>query len=233
MSVCNAVAYLVYEKLQERMQCGMEDSAVNSVFHQSQKPQIELVAYMQRFVRYTTVNDEVFLVSLIYLKRFLTKNSRFVLNEHSVHRLFLTCVLAALKFWVDGDCRYGFNYFSRVAGVDPPVLLALETKFLNKMSFDLHIAPDEYSACKTRVDQAILFLPADCSTDLTTPPTGTKPTYNVARNALAVSLRKRQVRHYKTFSAAVSIFETCLFFCTYHLLTLRARQMTFLCVYLR
>jgi Cyclin len=80
-------------------------------------------------------------LSLIYIDRLIQRNS-FVLTELNVHRVVITSILLAAKFF--DDVYYNNAYYAKVGGVLVSEMNGLEVDFLFRVNFSLHFTPDEF-----------------------------------------------------------------------------------------
>lgn len=69
-------------------------------------PAISVHRYLARIRQYTKFHDECYIVALVYLDRlFRAHKAPFLPTQHNVHRLVITSVLVASKFY-DGACAW-------------------------------------------------------------------------------------------------------------------------------
>ncbi|OMJ72636.1 hypothetical protein SteCoe_28861 [Stentor coeruleus] len=87
-------------------------------------------------------SEETYILALIYLDRVTAKKTDLVLNIYCIHRLFLSALVVAAKFFED---RYYKNsYYSKVGGIANPELNTLEMEFLVYIDFRLYVSNEEY-----------------------------------------------------------------------------------------
>lgn len=101
-----------------------------TIFRCASPPTITLADYVARLVRLTHPTIEAQLISVIYLMRLLrTAQDRRMymkLNTRTVHRLFCTCLLLALKFWDERNLRAReFAVFAKITNVKELVMQEL------------------------------------------------------------------------------------------------------------
>jgi hypothetical protein len=92
--------------------------------------------YCRRILKYASCSNSCFILSLIYIDRLIQRNS-FVLSELNVHRVVITSILLAAKFF--DDAYYNNAYYAKVGGVN-----GLEVDFLFRINFSLHFTPQEF-----------------------------------------------------------------------------------------
>jgi hypothetical protein len=72
----------------------------------------------------------------------LIQRSNFLLTELNVHRVVITSVLLAAKFF--DDAYYNNAYYAKVGGVMVSEINGLEVDFLFRINFSLHVAPEVF-----------------------------------------------------------------------------------------
>jgi len=80
-------------------------------------------------------------LALIYVDR-LIQRSNFLLTDLNVHRVVITSVLLAAKFF--DDAYYNNAYYAKVGGVLVSEMNGLEVDFLFRINFSLHVTPDVF-----------------------------------------------------------------------------------------
>lgn len=111
-------------------------------FHALKAPGISILQYLERIYKYASCSTECFILALIYIDRLIQKHN-FVLTELNVHRVVITSVLLAAKFF--DDAYYNNAYYAKVGGVLVSEMNGLEVEFLFRINFSLHVKPDEFA----------------------------------------------------------------------------------------
>lgn len=91
--------------------------------------------------KYASCSKECFILALIYIDRLIQRNN-FLLTELNVHRVVITAVLLAAKFF--DDAYYNNAYYAKVGGVLVEEMNNLECQFLFKIDFSLRVLPDDF-----------------------------------------------------------------------------------------
>jgi hypothetical protein len=116
--------------------------STTTFFHTSKPPSISIRLYLKRLEQYMKCSEETYILALIYLDRVTAKKTDLVLNIYCIHRLFLSALVVAAKFFED---RYYKNsYYSKVGGISNPELNSLEMEFLVYIDFRLYVSNEEY-----------------------------------------------------------------------------------------
>jgi len=118
-------------------------------FHAVRAPQLSIRDYMQRIATYFQCSDECFVLGLVYIDRIVKRHPEFVISNLSIHRLLVTSVMLAAKFF--DDVYYSNAYYGKVGGVKTSELNALEAQFLKLIDWRLHVRPLEYDSYRLRV----------------------------------------------------------------------------------
>uniref|UniRef100_A0A6T6F4E0 Cyclin n=1 Tax=Craspedostauros australis TaxID=1486917 RepID=A0A6T6F4E0_9STRA len=116
-----------------------------SKFHALKAPGIGIQQYLERIHRYASCSNECFILALIYIDRLIQRNN-FLLTELNVHRVVITAILLAAKFF--DDAYYNNAYYSKVGGVLVSEMNGLEVDFLFRINFSLHVTPDVFKKYK-------------------------------------------------------------------------------------
>jgi len=111
-------------------------------FHALKAPSISILQYLERIHKYACCSSECFVLALIYIDRMIQGNN-FLLTELNVHRVVITGILLAAKFF--DDAYYNNAYYAKVGGVLVKEMNSLEVEFLFRINFSLHVSPDVYS----------------------------------------------------------------------------------------
>ena len=94
-----------------------------------------------RIHKYASCSNECFILALIYIDRLIQRNN-FLLTELNVHRVVITAILLAAKFF--DDAYYNNAYYAKVGGVLVSELNSLEVEFLFRINFSLRVSPDVF-----------------------------------------------------------------------------------------
>ncbi len=112
---------------------------VLTTFHSVAVPSISIRAYLHRIRRYSSCSDTCFILGLIYMD-FAHWRAGLVVDALNVHRLFITCVLLAMKYL---DDRVNTNAtFAEIGGVSMAEMNSLEIDLLKLLSFNLDVPPE-------------------------------------------------------------------------------------------
>jgi len=110
-------------------------------FHAMKPPAIGIQQYLERIHKYASCSNECFILALIYIDRLIQRNN-FLLTELNVHRVVITGILLAAKFF--DDAYYNNAYYAKVGGVLVTEVNGLEVDFLFRINFSLHVTPQVF-----------------------------------------------------------------------------------------
>lgn len=113
-----------------------------TIFHALKAPEIKVRDYLNRLGQFSHCSPECFVLALIYLDRILHRNPGFVISSLNIHRLLVTSVMLAAKFF--DDAFYNNAYYARVGGVSNYEMNVLELEFLYLTNFSLNVTPAEF-----------------------------------------------------------------------------------------
>lgn len=108
-------------------------------FHALKAPGIGIQQYLERIHKYASCSSQCFILALIYIDRLIQRNN-FLLTELNVHRVIVTAILLAAKFF--DDAYYNNAYYAKVGGVLVSEMNGLEVDFLFRINFSLHVTPE-------------------------------------------------------------------------------------------
>lgn len=111
-------------------------------FHSVRLPAIPIGDYMDRFHRHSRCSPECLVIAAIYVKHFLAADPQMRLDTYSVHRLFLTAAVLAIK-WRD-DMFFSNKYYAHIGGIHVAELNSLEQMMWNGLQGALWVEPEEY-----------------------------------------------------------------------------------------
>ncbi|KAJ0401256.1 hypothetical protein P43SY_010980 [Pythium insidiosum] len=111
-------------------------------FEAFRAPGISIRDYLLRIHKYASCSPECFVLALVYMDR-LHQLQNFVLTELNVHRVVITSVVLAAKFF--DDHYFNNAYYAKVGGVPCPEMNELEVEYLLLINFSLHVCTDTYA----------------------------------------------------------------------------------------
>jgi len=133
-------------------------------FHAFKPPSITVQNYLNRVVKYVACSTECFIMALIYIDRIIQRNTCFIITSLNVHRLLITSVMLAMKFFEDS--YYTNAYYAKVGGVSCSEMNALELDFLFLIDFSLNVTPDLFSRYRAElVKHAFNYCACPCGAD--------------------------------------------------------------------
>lgn len=120
-----------------------------SKFHALRPPTISIKDYLIRIAKYAVCSSECFVLALVYIDRIIQSNPNFVVNSLNIHRLLITSVMLAAKFF---DDQYFNNaYYAKVGGVPCGEMNSLEVEFLFMTNFTLFVPSEQYRQYHTEL----------------------------------------------------------------------------------
>jgi hypothetical protein len=119
----------------------LEDSPA-TYFHTNKPPNISIRNYLKRLHEYMKCSEESFIMAVIYMDRLVCRESNIVINEKCIHRLFLSSLVVAAKFF--DDKFYKNLHYSKVGGISNNEMNVLEIQFLLLIDFELFVSTEEF-----------------------------------------------------------------------------------------
>lgn len=132
-----------------------------SKFHALRPPAISIKDYLTRISKYAACSSECFVLALVYIDRIIQSNPAFTVNSLNIHRLLITSVMLAAKFF---DDQYFNNaYYAKVGGVPCNEMNNLEVEFLFMTNFTLFVTTETYQQYYTELCNHALNSSCNCS----------------------------------------------------------------------
>jgi len=122
-------------------------------FHAVRAPELSIHDYLVRIATFFQCSPECFVLCLVYIDRLVKLHPEFSICNLSIHRLLVTSVMLAAKFF--DDVYYPNSYYAKVGGVKTQELNSLEAQFLVMLDWRLHVMPQEYEQYRGQVTVAV------------------------------------------------------------------------------
>jgi len=116
-----------------------------SNFSANESPQISILDYLYRIKKYSNLENNTLICSLIYIDKLCTLNET-VLTDLNIHRILFTAILLSIKY--NEDLIYRMEFYAKIAGVSLKELQKLESEFLEKINFELFISEEDFEKYK-------------------------------------------------------------------------------------
>lgn len=118
-------------------------------FDSASIPPVTMSAYLSRLARFCQCGGEAFVVALFYVDLVTQGSGLTPLSRRNAHRLYLTCLLVATKFW---DDALPLNaHYAKCGGVSLKELNRLEKFLLKTIGFRLKISTTMFAAYETAI----------------------------------------------------------------------------------
>ncbi|KAH9961489.1 cyclin-domain-containing protein [Russula dissimulans] len=106
-----------------------------SRFHSASVPQISILDYLRRIVRFTNLEKTCLLLILHYIDQICAREPTFTISSLTVHRFIISAVSLSSKSHCDAFCTNA--HYARVGGLAPAELSRLERTFLAAIDWRL------------------------------------------------------------------------------------------------
>jgi len=111
-------------------------------FHAKSIPTIDIMAYLNRILKYAPCENDCFLSVLVYFNRMATLQNKppsfvssckkrrkpIIINSYNIHRLLIIGIMIAAKFY--SDIFFTNSHYAKVGGLPVLELNQLEIEFL-------------------------------------------------------------------------------------------------------
>ena len=127
----------------------------NMCFSAYSIPNITLYEYLIRIQKYTFIEKNSLVLSVIYIDR-LCRIGKVTLTYYNIHRILFAAILIAIKY--NEDEFYDNKYYAEIAGIKPSELQIIEYNFFCMCSFNLYVTDEifmNYSKYLNNIDNKI------------------------------------------------------------------------------
>jgi hypothetical protein len=131
-----------------------------SKFHALRPPAISIKDYLQRVAKYAACSGECFVLALVYIDRIIQSNPTFVVNSLNIHRLLITSIMLAAKFF---DDQYFNNAVSKRSTMGQHMVQHAGVSFTFHFATDAHLLTLGSIVCCFPMSVAVLFQGRRCS----------------------------------------------------------------------
>lgn len=117
---------------------------IESVFQLKLKPTISIRAYLDSIIhfilgifKFINASPLVFVFALILIDRLQESNAEFYMTCRNAHRLILTAIVVATKYY--DDFYFKNSFYARLGGISTQLLNEMEEEFFVMINFDCYI----------------------------------------------------------------------------------------------
>ncbi|EIN11723.1 cyclin-domain-containing protein [Punctularia strigosozonata HHB-11173 SS5] len=104
-------------------------------FHSRSPPNISILDYLRRIVKFTNVERACLLLVLRYIDQIAARNPLFTLSSLTCHRFVITSIAISSKCFCDAFCTN--SHYAKVGGISVAELNLLEREFLQATRWHL------------------------------------------------------------------------------------------------
>lgn len=126
------------------------NSKANNDFSSSNISSISIKDYLYRIIKYTEVEDNSLISSLIYIDQ-ICLSSGIILSPYNIHRILFISILISIKY--NEDKVYKNSSYARVAGISVKELNKLEREFLILIKYELFITKEKFEKYKNYLNE--------------------------------------------------------------------------------
>eukprot|EP01055_Gregarina_sp_Pseudo9_P004312 Gregarina_sp_Pseudo_9__4311@NODE_446_length_2815_cov_13_154539_g422_i0_p1_GENE_NODE_446_length_2815_cov_13_154539_g422_i0NODE_446_length_2815_cov_13_154539_g422_i0_p1_ORF_typecomplete_len590_score128_34Cyclin/PF08613_11/7_7e03Cyclin/PF08613_11/4_3e34Cyclin_N/PF00134_23/2_9e07_NODE_446_length_2815_cov_13_154539_g422_i01581927 len=113
-------------------------------------PEVAISDYLERLRCFFLCSPECFVLAMIYIDRLVRLyDGKVVLCSLNIHRILVTAVMIAAKFF--DDVYYSNSFYAKIGGLSLEEMNVLESHFLHLIKYDLYVSPREYERYRHNV----------------------------------------------------------------------------------
>ncbi|PKU76920.1 cyclin-U1-1 [Dendrobium catenatum] len=125
-----------------------------AAFRGLRRPAISIEKYMERIHSYALCSPACFVVAFVYVDRAVHRRPDLLVGSLNVHRLMLTSVMVASKFF---DVMAQSNaFYAKVGGVSNAELNNLEIELLCLLDFKVNVSSHEFESYLSHLEKEML-----------------------------------------------------------------------------
>jgi hypothetical protein len=140
-NIANMLVWSTHEENHSWYRQQMQKDDRYCPFYSQSIPGITPAMYLQRLRLHFGSTAGCFIAACIYIDRLGMK----CVNEHTIHRMFLTALVLGTKF-CECDLYYENKYYGRCGGVIQNEMNMLEQTLIELLGWNLHISDREFAA---------------------------------------------------------------------------------------
>ncbi len=130
-------------------QANQDQSPSSSRFDSSDIPEISVRSYLTRISSLLDCESSIYTMSLVYMDRIVEKTPQLMITPLNVHRLILTSITLAHKFY--SDFYYRNTDYAAIGGVSSEDMNKLESRFLKMIGFNLYISNELFHEYESKL----------------------------------------------------------------------------------
>ena len=125
----------------------------NNIFSYEKIPKISILDYLIRIQKYSKIEENTLICSLIYLDRFAL-SKKIIITKYNIHKILFLSIFSSLKW--NEDLRYKIDYYCKISGIQKQDLFNLEEEFAEILKFNYYIKENIFNEYKNYIYKSIM-----------------------------------------------------------------------------
>jgi phosphate system cyclin PHO80 len=125
-----------------------------NVFNSETLPKISLKNYLIRILKYSEIEINTLIGSVIYLDYICNKN--YIISKYNIYKLLFISILISAKF--NEDVIYDNSTFSEISGLPINEVNQMENVFFKAMDYNLFISEEHFNTYKDILENNICMV---------------------------------------------------------------------------
>jgi len=125
----------------------------NNIFSYEKIPKISILDYLIRIQKYSKIEENTLICSLIYLDRFAL-SKKIIITKYNIHKILFLSIFSSLKW--NEDLRYKIDYYCKISGIKKQDLFNLEEEFAEILKFNYYIKENIFNEYKNYIYKSIM-----------------------------------------------------------------------------
>jgi len=125
----------------------------NNIFSYEKIPKLSLLDYLIRIQKYSKIEDNTLICSLIYIDRFAL-SKKIIITKYNIHKILFLSIFSSLKW--NEDLKYKIDYYCKISGIPKQDLFNLEEEFAEMLKFNYYIKENVFNEYKNYINKSIM-----------------------------------------------------------------------------
>ena len=125
----------------------------SNIFSYEKIPKISILDYLIRIQKYSKIEENTLICSLIYLDRFAL-SKKIIITKYNIHKILFLSIFSSLKW--NEDLRYKIDYYCKISGIQKQDLFNLEEEFAEILKFNYYIKENIFNEYKNYIYKSIM-----------------------------------------------------------------------------
>jgi hypothetical protein len=124
----------------------------NDIFSSENIPNISILDYLIRIQKYSKIEENTLICSLIYLDKF-SLSKKITITKYNIHKILFLSIFSSLKW--NEDLKHKLDYYCKISGIQKKDFFELEEEFAKIIEFKYYINENVFNKYKNYLIKSI------------------------------------------------------------------------------